>query len=199
MNPLYAPMPRSVLVDGKEYVLRWDAQTALRILAAFEDDALADVEKQGVMLRLLYPVTPPDLAEAARLAVRFLNCGDKPEGADGPRLYSFSHDAAMIYAALRRSHGVDAAAPMHWYQFAALFMDIGADTLFARVVYLRRQRQCGRLTAEERRALAALGETARLPQRATPEERQAQARFFAALGAPGGKSARKGEGDDRTG
>lgn len=195
MNPLYAPLPRSVSVGGREYAIRWDAQTALRILAAFEDDALADVEKQGVMLRLLYPEVPPDAAAAARLAVRFLNCGDEPEQADGPRLYSFSHDAAMIYAALRRSHGVNAAEPMHWYQFAALFMDIGADTLFARVVYLRRQRQCGRLTADERRALAALGETARLPARAMPEERRAEARFFGALGAQRGK----GEGDDRAG
>lgn len=193
MNPLYAPLPRSAVIGGEEYSIRWDAQTALRILAAFEDDALADVEKQGVMLRLFYPVLPPDLSEAARLAVRFLNCGEEPERADGPRLYSFSHDAALIYAALKRSHGVDGAAPMHWYQFAALFMDIGADTLFARVVYLRRQRRMGKLTADERRALAALGETAALPERETPEERAASARFFAALGA------RKGESDDKTG
>lgn len=182
MNPLFAPLPRSVLVHGEEYALRWDAQTALRILAAFEDDALADAEKQGVMLRLLYPVQPPDAAEAARLAVRFLNCGGAPAREDGPRLYSFSHDAALIYAALRRSHGLDPAQPMHWYQFAALFFDIGADTLFARVVYLRRQQALGRLTADERRTLAALGETAALPQSETPEERQAGARFRALLG-----------------
>lgn len=188
MNPLYAPLPRSVLICGVQYPIRWDAQTALRILAAFEDDALADAERQGIMLRLLYPEIPPDTGEAVRLAVRFLNCGDEvPADDGGPRLYSFSHDAALIYAALRRSHGVDAAQPMHWYQFAALFFDIDADSLFARVVYLRRQQAQGRLTADERRALAALGDIAVLPQRQTAEERRAAARFRALLGADGRK------------
>lgn len=181
MNPLYAPLPKSVIVHGAEYAIRWDAHTALRILAAFEDEALADAEKLGVLLRLLYPVPPPDAGEAVRLGVRFLNCGDAPQNADGPRVYSFSHDAALIYAALRRSHGVDAAQPMHWYQFAALFWDIGADTLFARVVYLRSRQACGKLTKEERAALAALGETAALPPRLTAEERQAGQRFHALL------------------
>lgn len=183
MNPLFAPLPHSVRIGAREYPIRWDAHTALRILAAFEDDSLADLEKQAVMLSLFYPEVPPDLEKAARLAVRFLNCGSDGPAESGPRLYSFSHDAPLIYSALRRSHGVDAAQPMHWYTFAALFFDIGPDTMFMQIVALRQKRAAGTLTPEERRLFARLGAAAELPQHETPQEKAAAEHFRALLAA----------------
>ncbi len=183
MNPLFAPLPRSVRIGTREYPIRWDAHTALRILAAFEDDCLADLEKQAVMLSLFYPEIPQDLEKAAQLAVRFLNCGSDAPAPDGPRLYSFVHDAPLIYSAMRRSHGIDASQPMHWYTFTALFFDIGPDTLFMQIVALRQKQAAGTLSPDERRLLSRLGAAAVLPQHETPQEKAAAERFRALLAA----------------
>ena len=193
MNPLFAPLPHSVMIGGKEYPVRWDAHTALRILAAFEDDSLADLEKQAVMLSLFYPKLPPDPEKAAELAVRFLNCGEDAPFPNGPRLYSFVQDAPLIYSALRRSHGVDAAQPMHWYTFASLFFDIGPDTMFMQIVSLRQKQAVGKMTPDERRLFAQLGKTAQLARHESPEEKAAAEQFRALLAAG---SLKKGEDHD---
>ena len=95
-------------------------------------------------------------------------------------MYSFSGDGPLIYAAMQKSCGVDLWGPeIHWWRFAALLADIGEDTLFARVVYLRRQRALGRLTPAERRAAAALGTLLDLPGDSAP--RGEEAAFFNCL------------------
>ncbi|MEG1407423.1 MAG: Gp15 family bacteriophage protein [Ruthenibacterium sp.] len=172
MQNLFCPLPRYVVIQQKKYELNTDYRTALRILAAFEDAELADLEKQGIMLKLLYKTVPPDEAQAVRLAQLFLNCGEaQTETDDTPPLYSFTADAPLIYAALRKSHGVDVIAEeMHWYRFVALFCDISEDSFFARLLYLRRAAMEGKLTPEEKRLAIALKNYMRVPQSATPEE-----------------------------
>ena len=182
---LYAPLPRAVTVHGVRYGLNTGHPTALRALAALEDGRLAPFEQQAVMLRLLYrDAVPADTAAALEAAVWFLNGGRQAPPADGPRLYSLRTDGALIAAALRKSCGVDVwGPPIHWWKFAALLGEIGPETLFARVVYLRRHRALGRLTAEERQAAAALGDLMRLPGglgSGAPETR-GEAAFFSRL------------------
>lgn len=172
MQNLFCPLPRYVVVQNKRYALNTDYRTALRILAAFEDAELADLEKQGIMLQLLYKTVPPDETEAVRLALLFLNCGEtQTQTEDMPPLYSFTVDAPLIYAALRKSHGVDVLAEeIHWYRFVALFCDISEDSFFARLLYLRRASREGTLTPEEKRVAAALKNYMHVPQSKTPEE-----------------------------
>ncbi|MEG2435292.1 MAG: Gp15 family bacteriophage protein [Ruthenibacterium sp.] len=172
MQNLFCPLPRYVTVHRKKYNLNTDYRTALRILAAFEDAELADLEKQGIMLKLLYQNVPPDESEAVRLALLFLNCGEtQTETDDTPPLYSFTADAPLIYAALRKSHGVDVLAEeMHWYRFVALFCDISEDSFFARLLYLRRAAREGRLTPDETRMAAALKRYMQVPQQKSAEE-----------------------------
>lgn len=184
MNNLYAALPQAVCIEGKQYPLYTDYRVALRVLAAFEDPALTLLEQQGILLALLYGGAPPsNTALAVHLGVLFLNCGrpapEQPAGF-GPRLFSFTHDASLIYAAIQRSHGVDVLAqPMHWYRFAALFSDIGEDTFFARLVALRAARLAGTLTPQQRAACAQLGHWLALPDNAPLT--QEECAFFAAL------------------
>lgn len=175
---LHALPPDSVTVNGTRYALNTGHRTALRALAALEDGRLAVFEQQAVLLRLLYKgAVPPAGDGALRAAVWFLNCGREDPAPEGPRVYSFSHDGPLIYAAMQKSCGVDVWGPeLHWWRFAALLADIGEDTLFARVVYLRRQRALGRLTPAERRAAAALGPLLELPGAGAP--RGEEAAFF---------------------
>lgn len=245
MNSLYAALPTAVETGGVRYAINADYRTALRIFAALEDTALAELEKQAVMLRLFYcDAVPPNAAEAVRLAVKFLNCGQEPENAalappgqgtqqhtvhpvrggtadphpvksdsagkpaaggdpvnrgesrnsqtrpaaqspeSGPRLYSFTADAPLIYAAMCRTYGEQVlAGALHWYRFAALFADIDGDTLFARLLYLRRGRQAGTLTPQERRVAAALGHYMDVPdtgRRGSAPQGAEAAEFFRA-------------------
>lgn len=171
MQSLYRPLPQSVRIGERCYAIRTDYRVALRIFAAFEDEGLAQIEKQGIVLKLLYPEVPTDTDEALRLAFLFLRCGEaeekQDEGENEPqtRLYSFTKDAPLICAAIQKSHGVDILAEnLHWYRFAALFSDVNENTFFARLVYLRRQRALGKLTREERESAAALGSYMDVPQ-----------------------------------
>lgn len=202
---LYAPLPTAVTVHGRAYALNTGHPTALRALAALEDGRLAPFEQQAVVLGLLYRDAPPaDTGAALAAAAWFLNGGQEAPAADGPRVYSLAGDGALIAAALRKSCGVDVwGPPMHWWQFASLLWEIGPDTLFARVVYLRRQRALGRLSAEERRAAAALGHLMDLPPAAgagAPAS-PGEAAFFSRLAAAGRRAekGREQHGTDRTG
>lgn len=183
MQTLYAALPQAVETDGVRYAVNTDWRVALRMFAVLEDETLSELEQQAVLLRLFYKDTvPPDTGEALRLLVKFLHCGAQPEtgGACEAPLYSLSHDAPLIYAALRRTYGGDVLdGPMHWYRFAALFADLSADTFFARVLYLRRGRRRGTLTPDERRMAAALGRYMEIPAaRGAGDGTAAQAQEF---------------------
>lgn len=169
MQNLFSRLPHTASIDGKTYALRTDWRTALRIFAAMQDDTLADFEKQGILLSLLYETVPQNIAEAMRIAALFLNCGKEDAPAEStPPLYDFAKDAPLIYAAMQKSHGIDVLhTDLHWWQFCALFCDIGEDTFFARILYLRRGMQTGTLPPAEKRAATLLHEYMALPQNRT--------------------------------
>lgn len=152
MNLLTDQLPSIIDIDGRRWPVRTDFRACLKTILAFEDPDLTSQEKQAILLRNVYLETPPDFEKASKAAIKFLNGGQESEEADGQRLYSFSKDASFIYSAFRQTHGVDlTTAQMHWWQFLALFMDLGADTVFCNMVSFRKRYQNGKLTKEERR------------------------------------------------
>ncbi|MCG8619708.1 MAG: bacteriophage Gp15 family protein, partial [Desulfobacterales bacterium] len=86
--------------------------------------------------------------------------------------FSFSKDANLIYAAFKQTHGIDLQREkLHWWQFLALFMDLGPDTTFCSLVSLRKRRMAGKLTKAEREAVSELGDWMDVPQ---PDNRTAE-------------------------
>lgn len=192
MSILTDQLPTAIEIGGREYEIDTDFRTCLRVIMAFEDPELAVVEKQAVLVTNLYPVPPPDFETAYREGVRFLNLGKHAEEGDGddpgPRLYSFSQDAGLIFAAFRQTHGLDlSTAKLHWWVFQSLFMDLGGDTAFCNLVSLRRRVKTGKATKEERQAARDLGEVFDLPEPddRTLEEREREAEFMRLLGGGG--------------
>jgi hypothetical protein len=159
MNILTDALPETVACNTTEYRIRSDFKDCLRIMLAFEDNTLTGQEKQIILLNALYSVVPADISEAIKAANWFLNGGrDSDEESDGLRLFSFTTDANLIYAAFRQTHGIDlATAELHWWQFLALFMDLGQDTTFCQLVALRKRIKTGKATKEERAAASAMG------------------------------------------
>lgn len=184
MNLLYDALPETVEVDGKQYKINTDFRVGLRIMAAFEDDTLTNYEKQLVMLANLYPIAPKNVNKAAEQANWFLNSGDVTDKPGGPRVMSFVKDAQLIFAAFQQTHGINlTAAKLHWWEFAALLMDLGSDTAFCNLVSLRRRIKTGKATKEERRAALELGEAFDIQEMddRTIEQREAERRYNEAI------------------
>ena len=187
MNLLVEDLPEAVEIDGVEYPINGDFRSCLRVILAFEDNELTGWEKQVLLLTNLYPEKPANIQKAIAQAIKFLNGGqeDDDDGTPKPRVYSFSKDADLIFAAFYQTHGIDLqTADLHWWKFLALFMDLGADTAFCQLVNLRKRVKTGRATKEERRAAREMGAVFDVPEldTRTPEEREAEDKFLELVG-----------------
>jgi len=164
VNILIDELPDAVEIDGVEYPLNTDFQTGILCILDFESRDLTEDEKAILLLKRLYKGDiPSDVNEAVRLGIKFLDGGKESEGenpfADHHRLYSFEKDSALIYAAFQQTHGIDLQkVDLHWWQFLALFQDLGADTGFCNLVNLRRRVNSGEATKEERQYALKLGD-----------------------------------------
>lgn len=190
MNILIDELPEAIEIGGEAYAIHSDFRTALRIMMAFEDNDLANIEKHLVLIENLYQDRPVERDLAFAAGVKFLNMGEESQDDDnGPRVYSFSKDANLIFAAFRQTHGIDLeTAEMHWWKFLALFMDLGADTAFCNLVSLRKRVKTGKASKEERQAAREMGDVFFLPEpdTRTLAEREAEAEFMRLLGSAKG-------------
>ena len=168
MNILTEQLPDFIDISGKIYKINCDFRTCLRIILAFEDETLTGFEKQAILLSNLYQAQPENIQAAIDQANVFLNGGKVGEEDDGiprPRLYSFSKDADFIFAAFRQTHGIDLQkTELHWFEFLALFMDLGSETTFSSLIGLRKRIKNGTASKEERQAAREMGEAFEIPE-----------------------------------
>jgi hypothetical protein len=181
-NVLIDDLPDSVEIGGEVYPIYTDFRPALRVILAFEDPDLAEIEKHGILLANLYETVPNNYAEALRMGMKFLNCGETNSAEEsGPRLYSFSQDARFIFSAFQQTHGIDLeTADMHWWKFSALFMDLGSETTFCQMVSLRKRVLTGKATKEERQVYSEIRDIIELDQTGSKslEDRELEAKFL---------------------
>ena len=81
------------------------------------------------------------------------NNSENDEGVLKPkRLYSFTQDAKYIYSAIKKSHNVDLEniEYLHWWKFIYYFFDLDEKSFFSQMLYLRNQKNKGKLTKEEK-------------------------------------------------
>lgn len=181
MNILYDKLPEAIEIDGNVYDINTDFRPCLRIITAYEDPELTATEKHAVMLQLLYKDIPDNLPEAVRLGIKFLNCGEEEiKPTYEKRTFSFKKDAQYIYTAINQTHGIDLESIpyLHFWKFCYMFSDIGENTLFSRMVYLRNQHNKGKLTKEERKVYDSMRDLLELPTVLTADEIKAQNEFL---------------------
>lgn len=189
MNILTDVLPTAVEIEGQVYELDTNFRTCLKIILAFEDNELAQFEKQAILLDNLYPVIPENTQKALENGIKFLDGGDEPEEGEGgsiTRLYSFSKDAQFIFSAFKQTHGIDLEEVeyLHWWKFIYLFVDLGSGTTFTNLVSLRKRLADGKATKEERAAAREMGDLLEVPQvdNRTLEEKESEERFMNLLG-----------------
>lgn len=188
MNILIDALPTSLYVDGQEVPIRSSFRDSLRALMAYEDNDLTSQEKQMILLANIYYEVPENIPEAIKQAVWFLDGGkdDTESSSDSVRVMSWNKDASLIFAAFRQTHGIDlTTADLHWWQFLALFMDMGQDTAFCQLTSLRSRVKKGKATKEEREAARNMGDAFDVPDldTRTLEEKEKDALFNRLLGA----------------
>jgi hypothetical protein len=186
MNILTDALPETIEIATTEYPINYDHKTCLRVIMAFEDNELTPQEKQIILLSSVYAGTMPmDVKQAIEKAHLFLNGGAIGEHeSDGMRFYSFAKDANLIYAAFRQTHGIDLqTANLHWWQFLALFMDLGQDTTFCQLVALRKRLKTGKATKEEMQAAREMHDLIDVPEidDRTLDEKEQEQRFLEAV------------------
>lgn len=193
-NPLGGPFPTALRLGGRRYPIRWRVQDCLPVILAYEDQALTPQERQAILLRRLYPELPPDVGQALRMGVLFLDGGPQepePQPEEQPlRLYSFTRDGGLIYSAFRAQYGIDLQGDeLHWWAFLALFRDLAPDCRFYQLLRLRRGWLEGTLTREEEQLLERMGPEALPPAQPGDREAEEHALEFLRLlegGEPGG-------------
>lgn len=188
MNILVDKLPVSIEIDGIEYGINSDFRPCLSTILAFEDEDLADIEKQQVLLTNLYQDLPFNVPEALVQGMKFLNGGkEEPGESSGLRLYSFSKDSTIIFSAFRQTHGVNLQTVdyLHWWEFMALFMDLGQNTTFCELISLRKRVKTGKASKEEKAAAREMGDMFLVPDYddRTIEEKEAERAFLKAVGA----------------
>jgi hypothetical protein len=185
-NILVDALPESVTVNGRDYAINTDFRVGLNIILAYEDSELTPTEKALVLLELLYPEKPENLIEAVKEGVRFLdgtlesNNRGTEEGSP-VRLYSFQKDANYIFSAFQQTHGIDLTkTKLHWWQFLALFMDLGSETAFCNIIGLRNRLHDGTATKEERKRAKTMDNILKLPEvdNRTLEEKELEREFL---------------------
>ena len=187
MNILVDEFPESLTVDGVNYAIDTDFRDVLRVILAYEDETLTQFERQLILLNNLYgDRIPRNTTDALERALWFLNGGkdaQQPQDTEETqtRLYSFSKDANFIFSAFRQTHGIDLQkTSMHWWEFLALFMDLGSETTFSSLIGLRKRVKSGAATKEERAAAQSMGEVFEIPDpdTRTLDEKEAEAEFL---------------------
>ena len=187
MNVLVNGLPKAIEINGIVYEINPDYRTCLKIITAFEDKALTELEKQSVLINLLYRKCPSDITQALLKGIKFLNCGESSSGDDNgglnERIYSFSYDEKYIYSAVDRvlNGRLSKGESVHWWEFVMAFMDLPEDCMMSKIIYYRMQFAKGKLSKEEKKVYYDNRRIFELPEELTAEEEKARNKFFESL------------------
>lgn len=156
MNRLLQKAPTSLPIDDTEYPIHSDHITGLLTKSAIDDPALTQWEKQDIIFDNIYGCVPHDPVQAIQKALWFLGGGKEPDNKEHPQYIDFDIDADMLYAAMLKS-GIDLdVVTLHWWTFHAKISEL-PESLETRVIYLRMQKDRGKLTKEEKAECGRIG------------------------------------------
>lgn len=179
-NMIFGKLPEDVVCGGKSYRIYTDFRIWMKFETILFEEEGEFYTKLPALLKLCYPVLPDTLEEAVFGMLCFY-LGKEPEKSDvAPakkqrKLYSFSHDSALIYAGFYQQYGIDLMEEkFHWFQFKALFDGLSDDTKFVKVVGYRATDVSQFKSPEMRGFYHTMKRIYRLPDRRTEQERQAE-------------------------
>lgn len=141
-NILTQRFPVSITVEGEKCYLKTDFKRWITFELVLSNPSLKEEEKLAVILPLCLKKLPSRLDIAVKACREFYSGNKSQTGTEknvsGKPLYSFSHDAELIYSAFMTQYKIDlACTSMHWYKFRALFKGLNSDNKIAEIMYYR--------------------------------------------------------------
>lgn len=99
----------------------------------------------------------------------------KESGSGKRRVYSFTHDAELIYAAFLGQYGIDLqTADLHWWQFLALFRGLCGDHRICEIMNIRDMDLSEIKDKKQKAHYAKLQQMYKLPDNRTDEEKESE-------------------------
>ena len=113
---LFGELPKSVQIDGSEYLINWGFRTFILIEALLFNPSISDEEKTIRCLTAFYGDRIPRNVEVAlQKLLWFYSCGkqedirdageEEQEKANQKRCYDFTQDSDYIVSAFRTQYG----------------------------------------------------------------------------------------------
>ncbi len=178
MLNLWEELPDALVVDGKSYLLHTDFRRWLQIESIVFEKELPIVNKVSRVLSLAFQTLPPSFDVALSGLIMFYTGGSDNKKAlkqtgSAKRSYSFSQDAALIYAAFMQEYGLDLQKEeMHWWQFCALFRGLSDRTRFVKIAGYRMMNTADIQDAGYKQFVCRMKALYALPDLRTDEEKE---------------------------
>lgn len=174
--------PDQAEVNGEWHEIRTNFRTSILFELMMQDDSLGSRQKVRKGLELYYPVIPNDLNAAVDTVLWFYRCGreettvQKRMAARRGKtpLYSFEHDAGLIYAAFLQAYSIDLQdiEYMHWWRFRFLFNSLPKDCEFVRAMEYRSIDINDKMAKEQKEFYRKMKRMYALPLSRTEDDRQ---------------------------
>jgi hypothetical protein len=142
-------LSKALNIGGRDFPIRYDFRAVLDILNAYADPELDESEKTEVMLTIMFPnfkdIPVSHYSEAIARACEFIDCGQKPECKNSPRLIDWEQDAKLIIPAINNAAKCEVRAlpELHWWTFFGYYMSIG-ESLLSTVIRIRKKKAGGK-------------------------------------------------------
>lgn len=150
-------LPDTVTISGTAYQIRTDFRVGVRFEEMLADSTLNDEAKVALALALWFEQCPEAYIGDIIDAVLWFHRGGKEAG-DGDdveeRVYSFSHDYDMLYAAFLSAYRIDLLDPdtrLHWWRFRAMLVALPEQSQFMRAVGWRCTEVTSDMPSDQRR------------------------------------------------
>ena len=156
MDSLDRAPPKTVKIGGRNFPVRTDFRTILKIVRMLEDPDVPEAAKPSLLARWFYADEAPPVGEAVQGFADFVR-GDAGEASGESADFSYACDAGVIYASFLSEYGIDLAETpgLHWHRFYALLASLPPESALGRKLRLRSADADGLPEPQRSRVLAA--------------------------------------------
>lgn len=141
-------LPKELNIDGVDYPINSDFRAALLIMTAYNDPKLSLLNKQLVLLEVIYGDNiPPNKIEAIKQAIWFLDLGlsSTEKEKSNIKTMDYKKDEQLIFSAVNAVYTRDVRAEeyMHWWTFYGLCQAVNNESLIATIAHIRYKKATG--------------------------------------------------------
>ena len=144
-----------------------------------QDNKLTIEEKIYLALKIFYEEPPKDVKKGIEGILWFYSMGDKKKGQkEGEKsrnqIYSFEHDANLIYSAFLSQYGIDLneIIYLHWWKFKSLFEGLNEENKICKYMEYRSIDLSKIKDKEQKKHYKRLKQLCALPDERTEEEKE---------------------------